>query len=115
MADVVSSVTRVTFGKNTETYQLPDTVVIDPNEILDETEGVYRVSIGAMNDAAEVYQRLFITLERNMPFVENMHIWVDKHELVFRLAYVSKLEKPYGTFFDIEAATRKDLKYIERN
>lgn len=118
MTDVVSTCSRITFGNNAETFDLPDALLINPALILDETEGVYRISIGKLNEplneAAELYQRLFNVLDSKQPFVENMHIVVDNAELIFKLAYIIKTMNRYGTFYDIEA-TEKDLKYKEGN
>lgn len=116
--DVVSARSQITFGNNAETFDLPEPLLINPALIHDETEGVYRLSIGVINgsssnEAADTYQRLFDILEQQMPFVENMHISVGDATLTFKLAYVMKSEKPFGTFFDIEA-TDKEIKYIEK-
>lgn len=118
MTDVVSVCTRITFGNNTEAFDLPDALEIKPALIHDDKEGVYRLSIGMLNEplieAAEEYQRLFNVLDTHMPFVENMHVVVGNEELTLKLAYVMRSRKPYGTFYDIEA-TEKDIKFIERN
>jgi hypothetical protein len=117
MTDLVSVCSSITFGNETETFVLPFPLILEPALILDETEGVYRISIGMLNeplnDAAEEYQRLFNALDKRMPFVENMHISVADEELTFKLAYVMRYRKPYGTFYEIEA-TQKDLKYKGR-
>lgn len=110
MADVVSIGTRITFGN--DKFLLSGAVLINPAEILDEKSGLYRISIGRLNESVDApeYQELFNKVESQMPFVEDMHIHVDGNELIFKLAYVTKSNKPYGTFYDIEA-TEKDLVY----
>lgn len=114
MTDLVSVCTSITFGNDPEAFTIPFPLVLEPALIFDDTEGVYRISIGMMNEplneAAEEYQRLFNALDKRMPFVENMHIHVGHEELTFKLAYIMRYKKPYGTFYDIEA-TGKDLKY----
>jgi len=116
MKDEVSILSRITFGNNVETFDLPDTLLINPALILDETQGVYRLSIGIvkepLNEVADVYQRLFNALDKHMPFVENMHVIVNDEKLTFTLAYIMKYEKPFGMFYEIEA-TEKYMKYTE--
>lgn len=113
MQDVVSITSRITFGNNVESFDIPDTLLINPALILDEKEEVYRLSIGAMNDQIAHYEPLFNTLDKHTPFVENIHVYVNDDELTFKLAYVMRKEKPFGIFYDIEAVAT-DIVFNER-
>lgn len=113
----VKSCTSITFGNEAETYTIPDSLVINPRVILDEKEGVYRVSISKLNEPEDeatdvMYQRLFNVLDKKMPFIDNIHISTDGSKLTLKLAYVMRCKKKYGTFYDIEAIG-KDIEYTE--
>jgi hypothetical protein len=113
----VKSCTSITFGNEVEVYTIPDELCIDPQFILDEKEGVYRVSISQLEEQMDeatdaLYQRLFSVLDKKKPFVDNMHIAVGDTILTLKLAYIIKTMSKYGTFYDIEA-TIKDIKYTK--
>ncbi len=124
MTDLVSVCSRITFGNDTDVFDLPEELIIKPALIkvedtnyheADKPITLYRISIGKLDDrdeAAEVYQALFNALDKRQPFVENMHIVVGDSELTIKLAYITKTVNKYGTFYDIEA-TEKELKYKE--
>jgi hypothetical protein len=113
----VKSCSSITFGNDKEIFEIPEILAINPQIILDEKEGVYRVSISKFNEPKDettdaLYQRFFNMLDSKMPFVSNMHIETNGMKLTFKLAYVMRYKKKFGIFYDIEA-TEKDIVYTE--
>ena len=113
MTDLISVHSRIILGNNGGVFDIPVEIDVDPERILDETEQLYRISIGKLNDSVEVpdvYQALFAALDKTIPFIQNINIIVRDEELTLCLAYVTKTIKPYGVFYDIEAE-KQDIKY----
>lgn len=113
----VNSCSSITFGDNSEEYIIPDVLVINPKDILDDKEGVYRISISKLKEPSDeatdaLYQRLFSVLDKKKPFIDNIHIETLDGRITFKLAYVMKSERCFGTFYDIEAV-KSDVEYIE--
>ncbi len=105
----VNVCTVITFGSSPNSFSIPDALCIQPQDIFDDKEDLYRISISNMNADKNAYTELFTYLDRN-PFVSAMSVALDGDIIKFDLAYVTRTVKPYGIFYDIEAM-KKDMKF----
>lgn len=106
---MVISKTVITFDGSKASYSLPEEIDINPDLLLDDHEGVYRLSIGNINlstDEAAEYEPFFNALDDRLKrdcFIQDMFIEVGTCILHVKLAYVEKVITRYGTLYEIEA------------
>jgi hypothetical protein len=95
---------------NTETiYTIPQDLQLTLADTLDEHREVIRVSLGIVNPSKEDQEKfniLFSRLEEKSEkgFIDGFTITEGDTILNIELATIIKTEKPYGIFYDIEAA-----------
>lgn len=92
-------------------FHIPEILYLEPENTWDDRDLVHRISLGNPNMTAEdeaFYKPLFAALdtylkETNEGFVTDVMFQSEGNTLKFSMAYVSKLVKDYGLFYDIEA------------
>jgi len=112
---LVSTGSFITIGSTT--YPIPDTLIINPGEIWDEHEDVYRIALGKPNMTPEdeaLYKPLFVCLDtylnnQGVGFISDIQFKSGDTTLLFKLAYVLRTRQPFGLFYDIEA-TQNEIK-----
>ena len=103
---------------NATEYVLPEALDIEPQLIFDNTDNVYRITVGTAhvctNSPQErMYKALFHAIDQkldNGSFISNICFSNNGNNLHFGLAFVVKDCNQHGIYYDIEAAVT-DAKY----
>ena len=99
----------ISFDGYRKTFSLPDEVMINPDEIIDDKEQVYRVSLGRADyteNEAALYKLLFDAIDKkllNGQFLDGVTIKCCSKQLKLASALVIRTINKYGRFYELEA------------
>jgi len=102
-------ISSFSFEGSKRTFALPDEIMINPADILDNKDHVYRVSLGRADyteHEASMCKMLFDILDRELTkgsFINTVKIKSCGKQLTFDMAFVTRTENKYGRFYDLEA------------
>lgn len=109
-------ISTVSFDGSRKVFKLPDEIMIDPSDIIDDKFKVYRVSLGRADCdeyEAAMYEPLFNAIDKQLAnghFLDAVTINCHGKELTLSSAYVIRTVNRYGRFYDLEAI-KEELVY----
>lgn len=106
-------ITQIAIGSG-KPFTIPDALLIDPAQIYDEKQGLYRVSIGKpdmpCNEYCQYLPLYAVLQEYNDTFINKVKITSGDKIIELHLVFVTMTVKPFGLFFDLESQKIKERK-----